>query len=266
MGFYPADFENERQSDTLGISGSSKGCSVCHLNQFGFLFRRKLVFMLQRSNDRGRMLTPVGRSDGSLGVFILAAGRSTRMGRPKLLLPWGANSVLGWLIELWTALGARQVAVVCARDNSAVQTELQRLRFPVCNLILNPAAERGMFSSIQCAASWQGWNKGLTHWAVVLGDQPHLRRETLETVLAFAFAHPEQVCQPARHGRPRHPVLLPKPVFARLGESTASDLKQFLACFSSALCEIDDPGLDLDMDRPEDYQRAVKMFTTPGRL
>ena len=42
----------------------------------------------------------------SVGVVILAAGRSARMGRPKLLLPWGETSVLGHLIKQWQALGA----------------------------------------------------------------------------------------------------------------------------------------------------------------
>jgi len=34
----------------------------------------------------------------AVGVVILAAGRSARMGRPKLLLPWGGTSVLGHLL------------------------------------------------------------------------------------------------------------------------------------------------------------------------
>jgi CTP:molybdopterin cytidylyltransferase MocA len=38
-------------------------------------------------------------------------------------------------------------------------------------------------------------------------------------------------------------------------------LKEFLSATSRpfALCELDDPGLDLDIDRPEDYERALKM-------
>ena len=56
----------------------------------------------------------------SVGVVILAAGRSARMGRPKLLLPWGETSVLGHLIKQWQALGARQIAVVCAPGDQAI--------------------------------------------------------------------------------------------------------------------------------------------------
>ena len=108
-----------------------------------------------------------------LGVVLLAAGRSTRMGKPKLLLPWGRTSVLGHLIKQWKALGAKQIAVVCAPDDGAMRVELDRLGFPVQDRIINPAPDRGMFSSIQCAAQWSGWQAALTHWAIVLGDQPH---------------------------------------------------------------------------------------------
>ena len=195
-----------------------------------------------------------------LGVVILAAGQSTRMGKPKLLLPWGKTSVLGHLIQQWQALRARQIAMVCAAGNQPTQSELDRLGFPTADRICNPAPEHGMFSSVQCAAQWPGWQAELTHWAVVLGDQPHLQRQTLRQVLDFSAQHPANVCQPARRGHGRHPVLLPKSVFQRMAGSTAATLKEFLTAESRqvALCELDDPGLDLDIDSPEDYELALR--------
>jgi len=196
----------------------------------------------------------------SIGVVLLAAGSSTRMGKPKLLLPWGRTSVVGHLIKRWKALGAKQIAVVCAPDDGAMHMELDRFGFPAQDRIINPAPDRGMFSSIQCAAQWSGWQAALTHWAIVLGDQPHLEQQTLRRVLDFSAAHPASVCQPAQLGRGRHPVLLPKTVFRRVATTTAATLKEFLAASPRkvALCELDDPGLDLDIDRPEDYQRALQ--------
>jgi len=188
------------------------------------------------------------------------------MGKPKLLLPWGGSSVLGHLIEQWQALGAKQITVVCASANQAIQAELDRLGFPVEHRIYNPAPERGMFSSIQCAARWAGWQAALTHWAIVLGDQPHLQLETLRRVLDCSAAQPAQVCQPARRGHACHPVLLPKTAFRQLARSTAETLKEFLAVQSrqAAFCEVDDPGLELDIDRPEDYDKAVELAAKGG--
>jgi molybdenum cofactor cytidylyltransferase len=194
-----------------------------------------------------------------LGAVILAAGRSSRMGRPKLLLPWGETSVLGHLVQQWTGLGARQIAVVSAAADTILEAELDRLGFPCKDRIRNPAPDRGMFSSIQCAARWPGWKSALTHWTIVLGDQPHLLPATLQTVVTFAGTQPNRVVQPAYDGRPRHPVLLPKVLFRELAASTAPDLKQFLSRHVPVLCECDDPGLHLDIDRPEDYQQALAL-------
>ena len=115
-----------------------------------------------------------------------------------------------------------------------------------------------MFSSILCAANWTGWNNEITVWAIVLGDQPHLRLETLRTVLEFHARHPAAVCQPEFGGHARHPVLLPRLAFGELKQTQAKTLKTFLKHISCPLvkCPIADPGLALDLDTPEDYKQA----------
>jgi CTP:molybdopterin cytidylyltransferase MocA len=182
------------------------------------------------------------------------------MGRPKLLLPWGKTSVLGHLLAVWNELHAIQTAVVCAAGDQPMQKEIERLGFSKDNRIINPQPERGMFSSIQCAAAWKGWQNGLTHWVMALGDQPHLRPGTLRALLDFAGTRPEKICQPSRHGRPRHPVILPENAFRRLQDTPAKNLKEFLQREKIALCESGDPGLDLDLDTPADYAKALGCF------
>lgn len=127
---------------------------------------------------------------------------------------------------------------------------------------MNPNPELGMFGSIQRAAGWESWRAGLSHWAIVLGDQPHLRASTLTALLKFAAPRSEEVVQPASSGRPRHPVILAKHVFGRLAASRADSLKSFLGetNASRATLDIDDPGLDFDIDYPADYDRAVKLY------
>ena len=127
--------------------------------------------------------------------------------------------------------------------------------------ILNPAPDRGMFSSIQCAANWSGWQPALTHWAITLGDQPHVREATLRALVDFAASHANRICQPLRGGRPRHPVMLPASAFRALQRTPFDNLKQFLQPRSAeqAGWESDDPGLDLDIDVPADYERALQL-------
>ena len=197
-----------------------------------------------------------------LGVIILAAGSSRRMGRPKLLLPWGATSVLGRQIQNWHKLGVGQITVVCAGADQLMQIELDRLDFPAADRIQNLQPEQGMFGSIRCAAQWPGWSAMLTHWAISLGDQPHLRMETLQALLQFSAIQPDRVCQPCHLGHLRHPVILPRECFRQLAQTSAPTLKEFLKVIPEkiAACDLDDPGLDLDLDTPSDYERAVVLY------
>ena len=164
----------------------------------------------------------------NFALVLLAAGASSRMGRPKLLLPWDGTTVLGHLLSTWRELGAAQLAVVTAPGHGPLTVELARAGLGERDFIPNPKPERGMMSSIRCAAAWPCWRTELSHFLLTLGDQPHVQTSTLRSLLEFAIAHPGQVCQPARAGRPRHPVLFPGELFRKLATTPAENLKQFL--------------------------------------
>lgn len=198
-----------------------------------------------------------------LGVVILGAGASSRMGRPKLLLPWHNTTVIGRIIGQWRELGAMQTAVVQRDNDTALAAELDRLDLPKSNRILNPQPERGMFSSILCASNWTGWNSEIATFAIALGDQPHLRTDMLRGLLKCHSDHPDAVCQPEFQGRTRHPVLLPRDIFFELKETNVETLKDFLKLIpcSSVQYPVDDAALSLDLDTPEDYIRAMTHFS-----
>ena len=198
-------------------------------------------------------------SEFQVAAVILGAGRSSRMGQPKLLLPWAGGTILEHLIQQWLSVGASQVAVVVAADNSALAEVVRRSGHARC--ITNPDPDRGMFSSVRCAAEWRDWNPALTHWIISLGDQPHLQKTTLSKLIAAVRTGPEAVWQPSYQTRRRHPVVLPAPAFNALPQTGAADLKSFLESSSvpRKTVEIDDPGLEIDIDRPEDYARAKNL-------
>ena len=192
-----------------------------------------------------------------LGIVILGAGASARMGRPKLLLPWHNTTVIGELLMQWREIGAAQIVIVLRTNDIELAAELHRLNFPQTDRIENPQPERGMFSSIVCAAHWNGWWQEISHWAIVLGDQPHLRPATLRQLLEFSAQNREAICQPTFGGRTRHPVVLPRQAFVELKNTGATTLKEFLnlTTVPRVQCAVDDNGLSLDMDTPEDYKR-----------
>jgi len=65
------------------------------------------------------------------------------------------------------------------------------------------------------------------------------------------------ICEPVSGGRGGHPVVLSKPAFDELKSSRAATLKDFLklAAVPRVQCEVNEPGLPLDLDTPEDYKR-----------
>ena len=196
-------------------------------------------------------------------AVILAAGASSRMGRPKLVLPWHQTTIVGHLLDLWQQLGACPIAIVLSAKDSVIAAELDRSSVQHVR-INNPRPELGMFESIRAAARWE-WDPAISHFALILGDQPHIRQPTLKSVLKFAAVNAGRICQPARNGRGRHPVILPRAIFRTLPNSTAAHLKDFMLeqSFPPERIELDDPGLDLDIDTPEDYKRASATQDAP---
>lgn len=179
------------------------------------------------------------------------------MGRPKLLLPWGDTTVIEHALRQWENLHASQIAAIVAAGNPSLPKNIPQ--------ITNPVPDRGMFSSVRCAADWPHWNPALTHFVISLGDQPHLREATLGQLVHAARQQPDRIWQPSHAGRRRHPVVLPRSSFHALRETAAPDLKTFLESFEELRqsVDIDDPGLDIDLDTPEDYERA-KRLPGPG--
>jgi len=222
-------------------------------------------------------------------TVILAAGASVRMGRPKLLLPWGKKTILAHLVEQWTELSAAQIAIV-VEQGSEVDARVRRMKAervpvniehptsnierPPVEVVINPRPALGMWSSVQCAARWPGW-KDVTHFVITLGDQPHVGSATLKVIMNFAEENAKWICEPARKGRGRHPVVFPSEIFREIAEEDTSPrpsprsgegeesktLKDFLRAHKAKrkMFESDDPALDLDIDTPADYESALKL-------
>lgn len=203
----------------------------------------------------------MAHEQNSFGVAILAAGKSSRMGRPKMLLSWGGTTVLGHQVAAWKQAGVAQVAVVIAVGDTLIGRELDTIGIAAEDRIVNPDVDRGMFSSIQCAAAWAGWEAGLSHVVIALGDQPQLRLQTLRLLIEAAQKEPDNIWQPAFEGAAKHPVVLPKELFLQLGRCNHQNLREALDSMKDRirLVELADPGLNLDIDSPADYEKAVRL-------
>lgn len=197
-----------------------------------------------------------------LAAVILAAGRARRMGKPKLLLPWHGSTIIAHEIETWRNIDGPAesvtVRVTCGARPDPIQDELDRLHFPENSRVINANPDNGMFSSIQCAARAH-WSDELTHFAIILGDQPHIQKTTLQKLLHIAEEEFDTITQPRHAGKHRHPVILPRKIFLELATAKVEKLSDFLIDHDIEPVDVDDPGLDLDINYPADYEAALKI-------
>jgi molybdenum cofactor cytidylyltransferase len=196
----------------------------------------------------------------AFGVVILAAGASTRMGRCKLLLPWGENTILTHLLDQWRNAGATQIAPVIDPSNQLLRKALAHAGFSPSDWIENRSPQLGMFSSLQQASRWTGWLSTLTHWIISLGDQPHIQISTLRLLLDAARKNPTRICQPALHGRAAHPIVLPGSNFRELAENDIADLRTYIRTREAFRLRVpvEDPAVSKDLNTPEDYAHWMR--------
>lgn len=117
--------------------------------------------------------------DLRLAAVVLAAGSSRRMGRDKLLLPWGGATVLEATITNLRLAGiARPLVVTHGRDAHLDN----RVRDLGAEVVENPAAEAGeMLGSLQCGLA--ALPAAVEAVLVLLGDQPMIGPEVIRAVL-----------------------------------------------------------------------------------
>ena len=143
-----------------------------------------------------------------LGAVLMASGSGARFGGNKLLCPVdGAPMILRAFAAVPAGLFARACAVSCYPDILALAEARGYLAVP------NPDAAQGQSASIRLGLS------RLTDLDGVLFsvcDQPWLRRESVEKLLADFFACPDSVCALAYEGRRGNPMVFPAALFPEL--------------------------------------------------
>ncbi len=184
--------------------------------------------------------------------ILLAAGAATRFGGGKLLhaLADGTPLCIAAARNLLTAL-PDVLAVVRPGDD-----ELARLlKAAGCEVTICADAVRGMGCSLAHAI---GMRRDAAAWIVALADMPALKAATISSV-ARALEGGAVLAAPAYQGARGHPVGIGSRFREDLikldGDAGARDI---VAAHRSeiVLIDCDDPGVLLDIDRPEDLPRG----------
>ncbi len=197
-------------------------------------------------------------ADPPIGV-LLAAGRSRRMGRPKLLLPWpapdGPRTVVAAAFDAIAGVCREVVVVVPAGDEAlaaAIVVALGDRRF-------RQAVPEGdeMIDSV-----WAGLRAthAIDNAADALlqpADHPGVAPRTLAALLEGRREQPDIAVIPEHDGRGGHPVIIPAGVFGDiLSYDGPGGVRRFWQDHPDRCrrLQVDDPAVVHDVDTPDQYR------------
>jgi CTP:molybdopterin cytidylyltransferase MocA len=187
-------------------------------------------------------------------ALILAAGKSTRMGRTKALLPLGNETFVSRIVRTFRLAGVEDVVVVVGHDAARVSEELDRLDVAP-RMIVNADYESGQLSSI--LAGLRAVDRpGVAAALMTLVDVPLVSAETVRAVLMRYRMTSAPVVRPVNGAKHGHPVLIDRQLFGPLrGADPTSGAKPIIRAHASTLgdVEVADEGAFLDIDTPEEY-------------
>lgn len=192
-----------------------------------------------------------------ISALVLAAGRSTRMGQLKQLLPLGQHTIIEQVVTTFLASSVDEVVVVTGCERAEVEAVLRA--YPV-RCVYNPDFAAGeMISSVQVGLHALGPDVSAALLAV--GDQPQIEGRVIEQVLtAWRNGLPERIVIPSYQMQRGHPVCLPRSVWPAVWALGWQDSLRSLWRDHAGQIEhviVDTPSILGDLDTPEDYRRLV---------
>jgi CTP:molybdopterin cytidylyltransferase MocA len=184
---------------------------------------------------------------------ILAAGASSRMGRPKALLPLGGDTFVTRVCRTLLEAGVDDVVVVAGAEHEAIAAAVGSAGLQA-RVVENPRPAEGQLSSVLAGlavADRPGVDAVLVH----LVDAPLVRPDTVRAVLDAFFTTHAPVVRPEVGGRHGHPVLFARRVFDDLRRADpAVGAQAVVRAHAAGICDVrvDDDGACRDFDTPED--------------
>jgi molybdenum cofactor cytidylyltransferase len=196
-------------------------------------------------------------------ALVLAAGKSSRMGRTKALLPLGSSgeTFLHRIIRVLREGGADAVVVVIGGDAAAVRASLPRDDAHI-SAAENPRYEEGQLSSLLVGlAAVEQRHDNVEAVMMTLVDLPLISAATVRAVRDAFLANPgAPLVRPRRGGRYGHPVIFNRSIFGELRRadpSTGAKPVVHAHAAEEVNVDVDDEGAFIDIDTPADYERLI---------
>lgn len=191
-------------------------------------------------------------------AILTAAGESSRMGRPKALLEWKGLTLVEYQVRSLIDAGVSEVVVVLGHRADEIAPYVEATE---ALSLVNAEYRLGKATSIKAGLrEISGDAEGILVLAV---DQPR----TLAIISAVLEAHRTGnalITAPLQRGRRGHPVVFSASLRREM-EGISEDrqgLREVVQAHRGEVneVEIDDPMVRLDINTPEEYQEARRVF------
>jgi molybdenum cofactor cytidylyltransferase len=196
------------------------------------------------------------RKQKMVSSILLAAGKSTRMGQQKLLMPYKGHGMVDHILQKITNTNLFRTIVVTGSDSAQIEKELKNHQ---AIFVYNERFEEGMLSSVQKGIAALGVESA--GFLILLGDQPMVTEKVINRLIALFRKTTKGLLVPTFLGKRGHPVLIDAKYRDEIGKlSQAIGLRElFLNHPEDVLeVEIESDAILKDIDTPEDYRRETE--------
>ncbi|MDW7693544.1 nucleotidyltransferase family protein [Flammeovirgaceae bacterium SG7u.111] len=196
-------------------------------------------------------------SKSKLSIVVLAAGQSSRMGKPKQLLPVNGQPMLRRVAKTALSADNTKVTVVLGANAEACTEVLASL--PV-QIVVNKNWENGMGSSINSGlASALKQNPETDAVLLLLADQPFVTSKHINALQKLASTSKKSIIASSYSEIVGVPILLKKKYFSDLLKLNANKgAKLIVKANPDDIQSIPFPEAAKDIDTLEDFQNYIE--------
>lgn len=195
---------------------------------------------------------------GMLPAVVLAAGRSSRMGRAKALLPLGRDTFLTHIVRTFLEAGVDDVVIVLGHEADAIAASVAASGLPA-RVVVNAQYDLGQLSSLKAGLAVID-KPGVAAMLMTLVDVPLASVSTVRAVIDRCRRSAAPIVRPVNGDRHGHPIAIDRALFPILRSADlAAGAKPIVRAHASPAGDVDveDEGAFLDIDTPEAYARLV---------
>jgi len=193
-----------------------------------------------------------------IAAIILAAGESVRMGEPKALARYGAETFLHTIVRNLKTAAVHEIVIVLGHDAQTVAAVLHLLPE---QYVINTSYRSGQFSSFQTGVRQVA--EGTQGVFLCLVDQPQIPATVLQQVKTTFLSRPGSIVIPTFRGKRGHPPIFPRRLFSEIiGAPTGITAKTLMEKHADTIVEVevDDEAILWNLNTKADLARARRHF------